>query len=152
MKCISLKFCMHCVSSPATLLRPLGVHKWAALDFIKYKFHCSYSVMCMLSLLVNCWSLPDVWRLFIVKVFLCLLCCFNVKTYFLQSLSHESPTKVSWIANLTPLDLSFQFLLFILNTTTRNVLTCWHLAEVKPWQCISWTLVLLHEVMNLKLH
>ena len=65
-----------------------------------------------------------------------------------SSHSCEFPTKVSWIANFTPLDLSFHLLL---NTWARNVLTCWHLAEVKPWLCKSWALVFLHEAMNLKL-
>ena len=50
---------------------------------------------------------------FSVSVFLCLLSCFDIKIYFLQSFSHESPTTASWIdANLTRLDFQFT-LLFI---------------------------------------
>ena len=48
-----------------------------------------------------------------VSVFPCLLSRFNIKMYFLQSLSHESPTSAPWIdANLTCLDFHFT-LLFI---------------------------------------
>ena len=94
--------------------------------FCLHQIQISLLIFCHVHVIFpgNLLKSPDVWCLSTVKDFLCLLCCFNVKTYFLRSLSHESPTKVSWIANLTPLDPSFQFLLFILNTTTRNALTC----------------------------
>ena len=88
--------------------------------FSFYQMQISLLIFIAVSTIYISSLLPTFWRLFLmfgvwlsVSVFLCLLSCFNIKMYFLQSLSHESPTNASWIdANLTHSDLHFT-LLFI---------------------------------------
>ena len=110
-------------------------------------------IVCMSSLLLSCWRLP--W----CSVFGCLRSLlFDVKMYFLPSITSKSPTNVSWSdAHLTPLVLlSFPFLLLMFKNKKKecvDLLTCWPLGWSEAvTMCIVGPCIFLYAAINLKLH
>jgi len=125
--------CVYCVFSPPTVLRLLGVQKWVTLSLSN---SCLYHVYVFPPAnLLKTLLMSGVW-LSMPGFSLCSL-LFDVKMYFLPSLSSKSPTNVSWSdAHLTPWDLSFPFLLLMFKNKE-----CVDLLMLRLWQCVSWALL-----------